>query len=311
MPTSRLEELIASLRAYASAQGWTIRDEKTVQSGYQYVVSNGLLTVPITLYTTGKVNIQGQTNPLQSALKAWAASDSSTSPQSAARTASQPTIREGLSITGKARIGGDESGKGDYYGPLVVAATYVNAETELQLQALGVRDSKRLTDSAIEEMAREIQRICHKQIIIRSLQPEQYNRIYEATPNLNLLLARAHAENIALLQSAVPAQLAIIDQFGAEHLLLHALTKAGCSITLEQRPRAEDDIAVAAASILARATFVRHLKELSRSLDLELPKGASNPQIVTVGRELIARWGKDALRRVAKLHFKTTETITA
>ncbi|GHO42680.1 ribonuclease HIII [Ktedonospora formicarum] len=308
MPTSRLEELTTSLRAYVSAQGWTISDEKTVQSGRQYVVSNGRLAVPITLYTTGKVNIQGQTNTLQNALKTWAASDSPPSPP---HVASQPTASGSLSITGKARIGGDESGKGDYYGPLVVAAAYVNAETELQLQALGVRDSKRLTDSAIEEMAREIQRICHKQIVIRSLQPEQYNRLYEATSNLNLLLARVHAENIALLQSAVPAQLAIIDQFGAEHLLLHALTKAGCSITLEQRPRAEDDIAVAAASILARAAFVRHLKELSRSLDLELPKGASNPQIVTVGRELVAHRGKDALRRVAKLHFKTTETIIA
>jgi ribonuclease HIII len=82
-----------------------------------------------------------------------------------------------------------------------------------------------------------------------------------------------------------------------------------CPISVEQRPRAEDDIAVAAASIIARATFVRQIEELSESIGVQLPKGASNPMIVTVGHEIVARAGQDALGKVAKLHFKTTQEI--
>jgi ribonuclease HIII len=82
-----------------------------------------------------------------------------------------------------------------------------------------------------------------------------------------------------------------------------------CQITVEQRARAEDDIAAAAASIIARATFVRQIEELSQSIGIELPKGASSPMIVTEGREIAARAGQDALRKIAKLHFKTTQEI--
>lgn len=307
MAATKLDDLIASLRAYVSKQGWSILTEKAVQSGHQCVISDGRVKVPVTLYATGRINVQGQANTLQDALKTWSGISAPTQPTRTVPAAAS----ERPQATGLARIGGDESGKGDYYGPLVAAAVYVSQETEAQLLALGVRDSKQLNDNAIETMARKISRICHQQTVIRTLRPEQYNRAYEATPNLNLLLARMHAENIALLQTAVPARLAIVDQFGAEHLLLNALTKAECSITLEQRPRAEDDIAVAAASILARAAFVHHLKELSRQVGIELPKGASNPQIAALGRELVARNGPDVLRTIAKLHFKITKTIIA
>lgn len=83
----------------------------------------------------------------------------------------------------------------------------------------------------------------------------------------------------------------------------------GCQILLEQRTHAEDDIAVAAASIVARAEFVQHITTLSQQFDIVFPKGASNPEIVTVGREIVARAGQEALGKVAKLHFKTTQTI--
>ena len=91
--------------------------------------------------------------------------------------------------------------------------------------------------------------------------------------------------------------------------MLADLRKMSCQITVEQRPRAEDDIAVAAASIIARATFVRQIEELSQSIGIDLPKGASSPMIVTVGREIVVQAGHNALGKVAKLHFKTTQEI--
>jgi ribonuclease HIII len=105
------------------------------------------------------------------------------------------------------------------------------------------------------------------------------------------------------------SRLALVDQFSHEPLVLAALQRMNCHITVEQRPHAEDDIAVAAASIIARATFVRQIEELSQSIGVELPKGASSPMIVTVGREIVAQTGRDVLGKVAKLHFKTTQEI--
>lgn len=87
------------------------------------------------------------------------------------------------------------------------------------------------------------------------------------------------------------------------------LQKMGCQIGIEQRPRAEDDVAVAAASIIARAEFVQQIAMLSKKFDIVLSKGASNPEIMIVGREIVARAGQEALEKVAKLHFKTTQAI--
>ena len=308
MPASKLETTITAFHTYIAEQGWHILSEKAVQSGQQFVISDGKISVPVTLYTTGRINVQGQANALQQVLKAWSSSTTASKPATTALVIKSQS-GERPRATGLARIGCDESGKGDYYGPLVMAALYVDSSTEDQLLTLGVRDSKRLTDAVILEMAREIERICRGQGLLRIYEPERYNQLYQATPNLNLLLAQAHAHTITRLQPAVGASLAIVDQFGAERLLLDALRQTGCSIPLEQRPRAEDDTAVAAASIMARAAFVRELAALSRSVGIELPKGASNPQIVTIGRELVAQHGPDILRKVAKLHFKTTNMI--
>jgi len=133
--------------------------------------------------------------------------------------------------------------------------------------------------------------------------------VYEKIQNLNSLLAWGHARALENVLEKVSCNLAIADQFGNEAVLQNALLKRGRQIKLEQRPRAEEDVAVAAASILARAEFVRRLEQLSKQIGKTLPKGASDPQIVTVGREIVAKGGRDALAEVAKLHFKTTEKI--
>ena len=139
--------------------------------------------------------------------------------------------------------------------------------------------------------------------------PERYNQLYHSYLNLNLLLAEAHAQVIANIQHKVSCGLAIVDQFSEQPLVLNALRKIGCQMKLEQRTHAESDIAVAAASIIARAEFVRQVEELSKSLHIRLPLGASHPKIIPMGREIVTRYGQDALGKTAKLHFKITQEV--
>jgi ribonuclease HIII len=305
-----LQAQLVAFRQFVQGRGWVIVAEKEIQSGYQYTVTDKITTVPVALYKTGKALVQGKPGALQTALKAWAYGSSSglAQPQlsdMAKVVSSVPPAR----MTSLARIGSDESGKGDYFGPLVVAAVYVDKQTEPQLQALNVRDSKQLSDAAILKLADEIRSVCRGQGMMRVYLPERYNELYQQWSNLNLLLADAHAQVICGLQKKVQCELAIVDQFGDEALVREALVRAGCKITLEQRHRAEDDLAVAAASIIARAEFVRQIAALSQTVGVDLPKGASNPRIGEVGREIIAAGGLDALRKVAKLHFKITSAI--
>jgi ribonuclease HIII len=207
----------------------------------------------------------------------------------------------------RARIGMDESGKGDYFGPLVIAAVYVDEKTEPQLVALGVRDSKRLQDNRILTLAEEIKSLCPYDVV--PISPKAYNKLYSEIGNLNRLLAWGHARALENVLKKVTCDLAVADQFGDENFLRNALLSEGRTITLEQRPRAEEDIAVAAASILARAEFVRRIEHLSRQLGRTLPKGSSDPKIVTIGREIYTQGGNQSLSEVAKVHFKTTRTI--
>ncbi len=274
------------------------------------------------MFTTGKALVQGKPSELQTAIKAWVYEQEVASSVWAADLPA-PTQRSTDTgqyelqlpratpnkVTGIARIGSDESGKGDYFGPLVVAAVYVDEQTEAQLLALGVRDSKLLPDNIILAQAEEIKQIYRGQGTVLSYPPERYNELYKEMANLNLLLAKAHAQVITSVQRKVACNLAIVDQFGDESLVRNALAKLGCNITVEQRPHAEDDIAVATASVIARAEFVRTIQELSTSVGIHLPKGASDPKIVTIGRAIVAKYGQSALAKVAKLHFKTTEVI--
>jgi ribonuclease HIII len=208
----------------------------------------------------------------------------------------------------RARIGMDESGKGDYFGPLVIAAVYVDEKTETQLVALGVRDSKRLQDNRILNLTEEIKGLCQYDVV--PISPKAYHKLYSEIGNLNRLLAWGHARALENVLKQVSCDLAVADQFGDANFLRNALLSEGRKITLEQRPRAEEDIAVAAASILARAEFVRRIELLSRQLGRTLPKGSSDPSIVTIGREIFTKGGVQSLSEVAKMHFKTTRTIT-
>ncbi|WHZ26228.1 MAG: Ribonuclease HIII [Nitrospira sp.] len=205
------------------------------------------------------------------------------------------------------RIGIDESGKGDYFGPLVVAAVFVDSTTQGELKLMDVRDSKKLSDGRILEMAPDIKTICPYSVI--AIGPKKYNELYTKIKNLNRLLAWGHAKALEnLLEQGVNCERAISDQFGDERLILNALQEKGRRIVLEQRTKAESDVAVAAASILARAEFLLRLKRLSAEVGTTLPKGAS-PSVELAAKMIIKKHGRERLDSVAKLHFKTTQSV--
>jgi len=207
------------------------------------------------------------------------------------------------------RIGIDESGKGDYFGPLVIAAVFVDGTTQGELALMQVRDSKKLSDGRVLELAPDIKTICPHSII--AIGPQKYNELYAKIKNLNRLLAWGHAKALEnLLERGVVCERAISDQFGDERLILNALQEKGRKIVLEQRTKAESDLAVAAASILARAEFLIRLKRLSTEVGTTLPKGAS-PAVELAAKMIIKKHGRERLDSVAKLHFKTTQSILA
>ena len=313
MEGNKLQPNIDVLRAFVQERGWRIIDEKAIQSGYQLTISDGANKIPVALYTTGRALIQGKDSPLRSELQAWWNDRQSAPGKPAVPATAQaallemPAVSSLASFAGTARIGCDESGKGDYFGPLVIAAVYVDAQSETRLHSLGARDSKMLTDTRMLTMAEEIKKCCPH--IVVPVEPTRYNELYARTGNLNRLLAWGHAWTLEQLLEKVSCQLAIIDQFGDPSYVLNALREKGRQITIEQRTHAEEDIAVAAASILARARFVQILEQLSKNAGETLPKGASDPAIVVVGRRIVARLGKEQLAAFAKVHFKTTEAI--
>jgi len=209
-------------------------------------------------------------------------------------------------------IGVDESGKGDYFGPLVIAGVYVDAASVRALRDIGAVDSKRIgTDAKIAKLAEAIRAIPGLRWEVIQINPARYNELYEKFGNLNRLLAWGHAKVIETLLEKVPdCPKAISDQFANPTVLQRALQTRGRSIELIQRTKAESDPAVAAASILARERFVLWLDQAGRELEMELPKGASQ-SVKNSARFLLDRLGISGLSAVAKWHFKTTQEIVS
>lgn len=208
-------------------------------------------------------------------------------------------------------MGSDESGKGDYFGPLVVCAVYVNANIAEKMYDIGIRDCKTLSDRQVEALGSEVMRLLGNRYAVVQINPTKYNELYERVSNVNKILAWAHARVIENLLLAVPdCPMALADQFGGEHLIQQALFEKGRRIKLEQRHKAESDIAVAAASVIARCLFLRELTVLGKTAGLQgpLPKGASSIVIETA-RGIFEKKGPDALKDLCKWHFKTTESL--
>ena len=206
----------------------------------------------------------------------------------------------------KGHIGTDESGKGDYFGPLVVAGVFVPEEQQNVLTELGIRDSKKISDNRIRELATLLKNGYKHSLV--AIGPERYNELYTKLRNLNKILAWAHSRAIENILEEVNCSVAVTDQFGDKSFVLNALMKKGREIELIQRPKAEEDLAVAAASILARAEFLRRLYFLSQDVGMDLPKGSSS-LVDEAGLRLVKLHKVEILDKVAKKHFKITRRI--
>ena len=208
------------------------------------------------------------------------------------------------------RIGTDEVGKGDYFGPLVIAGVLITEDEEKELSKIGVRDSKTLSETSISNMAFKIRSILNKEKYeVVWISPIKYNLLYKKLGNQNRILGWGHARAIEnLLSNGRDCKVAIADQFGDQSYIENALMRKGREIELIQVPGAERDLAVATASILARDKFIYKLREMGESYGLVFPKGSSN--VVEFGKQFVKDYGVDALLNVAKVHFSITREIT-
>lgn len=207
-------------------------------------------------------------------------------------------------------IGIDESGKGDIFGPLCVAAVYISPETAQEFFAQGVKDSKRIgSRKTLSDLAKQIRNApgCVYDLVV--IGPEAYNRLVEKIGNVNRLLAWGHAralENLLEKKGSElhpPPNFAISDQFASSRRVVEtALMQQGRELKLIQRTKAESDPAVAAASILAREEFLRRLDQLSARFGIRFPRGAG-PACEEALREFVEKYGRKQLSQVAKIHF--------
>ena len=210
-------------------------------------------------------------------------------------------------MTGNYRvIGVDESGKGDFFGPLVIAAFLASDNDREKLAAHGVKDGKKISDNRLIEIDERI-RFSYPHCIV-VIDPETYNRRYKKIKNLNKLLADGHAEAITGVLIENKADRIIVDQFGKPELIENALHLKGCKIELQQRFRGEEIIQVAAASILARAAFIREVNKLSEKYKSNIPRGASS-LVDKAGQQLVDKFGIGILEKVSKIHFKNYSRV--
>jgi ribonuclease HIII len=205
-------------------------------------------------------------------------------------------------------IGTDESGKGDYFGPLVVAGVIVDEVTSAQLKNIGVKDSKLLGDAIIKKLAPQIKKIVNNKFNIIVITPASYNNLHSKMKNVNRILGWSHAKVIENLLVNDNVMEAISDKFGDEALIRNSLQEKGKKINLMQFTKAEKYTAVAAASILARNRFNEWFDEQAQKNNLILPKGASKI-VDNALKEIKKKYGLDYLNEIAKVHFKTTNKI--
>ena len=233
-------------------------------------------------------------------------------------------------------IGTDEAGKGDYFGSLVVAAFYVDADCRETLSDLGVADGKTLSNRRIRDLAELMRTRYERHIVVVERMPKAYNSVYDdfrrRGQNLNHFLASLHAEAIHRLAARMDAKHVLVDRFSKDDLITEQLLQrmtgkprlqpgpsvpfqgeisSGTHLGIEiiQVPKAERDIAVAAASIIARDVFLKAMETLSEKYEVCLPRGSY--QVVDAGREFVALYGNEALGHVAKLHFSLTDAVRA
>jgi ribonuclease HIII len=244
--------------------------------------------VNVVFYKSGKLVLQGR--DLREFLERWL-------PDSVPKAAE----------VSHAMIGADEAGKGDYFGPLVAAAVYLEPEVARFLDEVPLRDSKTLSAAEIAQGAEMLRRTVPYEIV--SIGPKKYNELYVKFRNVNSLLAWAHKTAISGLVKRTGCKKVLLDKFADESVMRRAFGKDEFDcLDFTMRTKAESEPAVAAASILARDAFVRGVARLSKEIGFRLPLGAGDP-VDRAMRALVGEKGAAILPEVAKMHFKTTQKL--
>ena len=290
------------LRQLLDKEGVKVAGSRIIDHGTQYDLTRNGETAKLNVYHTGKVSTGGRASGLRDLLEGWRASRTGAS---GTRT---PTRLAGSRpfLDGTPRLGIDEAGKGDYFGPLVVAGVRITGSGQAKgLQALGVRDSKEIRASSIGSISERILEIVGPENVrVVSLSPGEYGARRDAAGNVNRLLGELDAEIIGELADEV--EVVVVDEF-ARSARTHLEPFVPAGVRLEVRPRAEDDAAVAAASIVARARQLQEIEDLSERVGFRLPLGATH--VVDAGRRVVEELGEDGLAEVAKTHFATTRRV--
>ena len=212
-------------------------------------------------------------------------------------------------ITNKSAIGSDEVGTGDYFGPIVVTASFVSREDQQFLIDLGVKDSKKITDETIIKIAPKIiERIPHSTLIFDN---ESYNKFHTDDINMNKIKAILHNKVLLnLIKKEYPYEEIIIDQFVNPKKYYEYIKDAKEIVkNITFFTKAEDKyLCVAASSIISRYVFLKKMDEISKEIGMEIPKGAGTI-VDEVAQKIIDKYGFEKLNTIAKLNFKNTDKL--
>ena len=296
-------EIPTGLRRLLDDEGAEVAASRPIDHGTQYdLVRNGE-TAKLNVYRTGKVSTGGKVSRLMEVLEGWRTGEGKAG---GGRNRASLGPRPALDAT--PRLGIDEAGKGDFFGPLVVAGVRVaGGEMAEELREIGVRDSKTVGVLGARPMAERIlQAVGPGNVRVVVLGPEEYEARRRAAGNVNDLLGEVNAGIIHELKDDV--ELIVVDQY-AKSARSRLASSVPTGVRLDVRPRAEDDAAVAAASILARARQLDEMDRLSESVGFRLPLGATH--VLDAGRRVVRERGRQELDRVAKTHFATTKRVIA
>ena len=297
-----------NLSRFLSDSGVKVTGHREIKDATKYRLSRGAETIGLNVFHTGNISEEGKDSGLKQQLRNWRLASKEPRGKPENKTIGNESKGSKKPVANPIpRVGTDEAGKGEYLGPLVVAGARVLGERQdKELRAAGVRDSKELgTTQARAISTRVIEVVGLENICVLSLAPPEYDRRRNsAGRNVNRLLGELNAEIVDKLKAEV--EVAVIDSFGVKaRSYIEPHMPEG--VDLEVRPRAENDTAVAAASIVARARYLEEMERLSEEVGFELPRGSTH--VLEAARRVVDELGEDGLKKVAKTHFSITEKV--